>query len=61
MRTVVDVRTLDVRARKQMQLTRMTIEKDIHGFPISMHGFLWFVQFLYVYGVAETPLKFFIR
>ena len=23
-----------------------TMKEDIHGFPISMHGFLWFVQYV---------------
>ena len=32
-------------------------EKKKHGFPISMHGFLWFAQFLQVCGFAPAALR----
>ena len=45
-RHVVRLRAPTPCAREQMPPTKMTIRKEMHGFPISMHGFLWFVHFL---------------
>ena len=31
-------------------------KQEMHGFPISMHGFLWFIKFLQVWGFAPAAL-----
>ena len=32
------------------------MKKDMNGFHISMRGFLWFVQFLFVWGFAPVAI-----